>query len=354
MASPLRSVYRRLRSGLCCVALLAAGSAAAAANVCDAASLAPDCLAARAFAAIDSLPADERSGVVGTLLAVHLGQHHPAPPALLAEARRIARSARPDERLQVLLPLTEIAVRAGDRAAAKQAQRQAEAVIGRLAARPGRVEAYLQIADSCVGLAELAGGPPVLAPQWAGTYRRYCKPAFFARMQGKDAFRSLVREHLQLVGHFLVQDDTAFRIALPGVVSRLRSVGLLLEASELSPTERETALLIATALQMSAGTLACLMQQEEACGVVLAGLEIPDLIDQPELWSSWAAVAATRGEGLAAAGRTQGAGGALEWLLARADEARYQSHRAAFLASAAWLSGRIEALRRPRRETHSA
>lgn len=314
----------------------------------------PLCLAAGAFAAVATLPADERASVVATLLAVHLHQHVDPPPPLAAAAARFARSGSTGERLQVLLPLAEQTLRKSGKAAAQPQLRQVGSLLASLAAGRSRPQNYLQIADACVGLTEIHGGVPVLVPAWAKLYARYCRPEFFARLRVADGFTRVVRSHLQLVGSYLVVDRAGFAAGLPEVILTLRAVIASLDQAELPAAEREAGVVVAGAMQVSLGTLACLLELTDECQAILLGGEVPDAVADPVLWSSWAAIVAVRGEGLAAGGRGLDGIGALNWLLARATEPEYRSHRAVFLASAAWLADRLEALRAGRRSQQVA
>lgn len=355
MVRATRTIRLLRLAGLLLVLLtggLARGYEPTAAGACRDDAKPAGCLTDLAVAAMAVLPAEDRVGVVATLLDVHLNQHLDPPAGLVALARQLARSGRPEARLQVLLPLAELAFRTPDRAAAKKMQRQVERLLAGLAARRQQPLTYLQIADACIGLTETQGGAPVFVAPWSRLYARYCKPAFFSRLQTNDGFARIVHSQLQVVGHYLVQDRAAFQAGLPAVVLSLRTVGASLDGASLPDEEREAGMIIAAAMEVSLGALACRFDLAAECRAVLLGAALPAAVETPALWSTWAAIVAVSGDGLAAGGHLDGARAALDWLLARADEADHQSHRAAFLASAAWLADRLESWRggRPQRQ----
>lgn len=328
-------------AGLCLVAVSAPAQVSEAA--CAAEDLRSSCLVQRAEAALPAVNPDERALVVGTLL----GAVSVPSVALLAAARRIAHGKDRSDRLQVAVPLAEQAMRRGD----KREGRALVARVGRdldaLAKQRSSPAAYLQIGDVCLSLLEMNGGTPPAVAHWAVLWRRYCNPEFFERMTPQNGFGRVMRNHMQLVSRYFVFDREGMKARLLPMLIALRTIESELESNaEYDAADRESGILIGLAMQSILGALGCLMDLPEECRGVLLTMDVPDEVEQSELWSTWAATQAVRAEGLVAIGRFVDGIGMLDWLQQTARDPRYRGYEAVFLSQAAWLALRMEALKR--------
>lgn len=326
--------------GLCLIAVSASAQDEGAA--CAADDLRAPCLLRRAEAALATVIPDERALVVGTLL----GAAATPSNALLADARRIAGGKERSDRLQVSVPLAEQAMRRGD---AREGRLQIARVgrdLAALARQRSSPSAYLQIGDVCLTLLEMHGGTPPSA-HWAELWARYCNPAFFERMTPKNSFGRVLHSHMQVVARYFIFDREGLRARMIPMLIALRSIEAELESNaSYDALDRESGIVIGLAMQSVLGTLTCLMDMPDDCRGVLLTMDMPAEVEQRSLWSTWAALQALRAQGLVASGRVVDGIGTLDWLLKTAADPRYRGYEAVFLSQAAWLSLRMEALKR--------
>lgn len=337
MARPLIRWAARLCLGLLSLAVQAGEPA------CTADDLRAACFVQRAEAALPGVERGERALVVGTLLAA-VGE---PSSELLAAARKIARGKDRSARLQVAVPLVEQAMRRGDAREGRAQLARVERDLAALAKQRSSPGAYLQIGDVCMVLLEMNGGTPPASAHWAASWRHYCNPAFFERMAPKNGFARVVRSHMQVVSRYFVLDREGLQERLWPIIVVLRSIEAELESNaDYGNADRETGIVTGLAMQSVLGSLACLMSLPDECRSVLLTMDVPDEVEQVALRSTWAALQAVRAEGLVAIGRVVDGIGTLDWLLKSAADPRYRGYEAVFLSQAAWLSLRMEALKR--------